>query len=126
MLAPVAGGCNDDNGVECGGNRASVRFQGIRGVSYRILVGGYGGARGVLNVFADYPSLSSKIYISGGTGSDVLLQGRGAPRTTYVMQISSDLLNWVDLTPVTTEADGRFDLAHTNNFPARFFRLRSQ
>lgn len=126
-LVPVAGGCNDDQGPACGGSRASVRFQGTGGVTYRILVGGYGGALGLINIVADFPFSSPTINISLEAGSAFLLQINGVPRWTYLLQTSTNLFNWLDLTPVTMGADGRFNFWHTNqlNPRARFFRLRT-
>ena len=126
-LIPLTGGCNDDNGADCGGSRASGRFQGTRGVTYRILVGGYGGARGVVNIFADYPPSSPSISISPQAGSAVLLHITGVPGFAYVLQTSTNRLDWLDLADVTIEANGQFNFSHTNelNSPTRFFRLRS-
>jgi hypothetical protein len=52
-LTPVANTCNDDNGPDCNSFSASVHFAGQAGVTYWILVGGYGGAGGNLAIEAN-------------------------------------------------------------------------
>jgi hypothetical protein len=52
-LTPLANSCNDDNGPDCNSFTASIHFQGDAGVTYWILVGGYGGAGGNLGIEAN-------------------------------------------------------------------------
>jgi hypothetical protein len=52
-LTPVADSCNDDAGPDCDSFSASVHFPGAAGVTYWILVGGYGGAGGNLGIEAN-------------------------------------------------------------------------
>ncbi len=52
LLQPVTEGCNDDEGPDCAGRQASVRFTATGGTSYAILVGGFGGAGGNLRLVA--------------------------------------------------------------------------
>ncbi|MCX6926204.1 MAG: HYR domain-containing protein, partial [Verrucomicrobia bacterium] len=49
---PVAGGCVEDNGPACSGSAASVAFDGVAGVMYFILAGGYNGQSGTLQIIA--------------------------------------------------------------------------
>jgi hypothetical protein len=51
-LVPVTQGCDDDNGPSCPATQASVSFTATSGVTYRILVGGYGSATGNLHMLA--------------------------------------------------------------------------
>lgn len=44
--------CNDDDGSACGGNPASLAFNGTAGTTYLILVGGFDGTSGNLNIVA--------------------------------------------------------------------------
>jgi hypothetical protein len=52
-LLPLANSCNDDAGPDCDSFTASVHFHGDAGVTYWILVGGYGGAGGNLAIEAN-------------------------------------------------------------------------
>ena len=51
-LTGISGGCGEDNGPICTGNRASVSYTGTAGTTYRILAGGFGGASGNLSILA--------------------------------------------------------------------------
>lgn len=52
LLTEVPGGCNDDDGPDCAGRQASLRFNGTAAVTYTILAGGYNGAGGNLRLVA--------------------------------------------------------------------------
>jgi predicted nucleic acid binding AN1-type Zn finger protein len=51
-LAALPGGCNDDNGPACFASQASVRFSATSGTAYYVLVGGFGGSSGSLQLHA--------------------------------------------------------------------------
>src|SRR5439155_2665611 len=68
-LTPVI--CNDNNGPVCGGNAASVAFNGTAGTTYWILAGGFAGSTsgGNLSIVASVAGLMpSLIYPQWNTG----------------------------------------------------------
>jgi hypothetical protein len=127
-LMPVSGGCNDDSGPACTGRAASVQFSGAGGVAYWILAGGYRGARGMLNIVADYPPPPSpRLRITLEPGPAVLLQISGAPRYAYSLDVCTNLGSWLHLTNLTVGADGRFNFTDTGASTewTWFYRLTS-
>lgn len=58
-------------------------------------------------------------------GPAILLQIRGAPGQLYTLQVSTNLVNWLNLTNFPAAADGHWSITDTGvtNYPARFYRL---
>jgi hypothetical protein len=50
----------------------------------------------------------------------------GLPGAGYVLESSTNLVNWLPLSHLTAGSDGLFDYLDTNatNYPTRFYRLR--
>ena len=125
-LTPVANTCNDDAGPDCDGFTASVHFHGDAGVTYLILVGGYGGAGGSLAIEANVlpvltmqragtNSILSWPYISSGYYPD------------YTTNLNPPIL-WQPVPYLTggTYKDGNY--ITTNSTPGNpiYFRLKKQ
>ena len=55
-----------------------------------------------------------------------LLRFSGSPGFGYVLEASTNLVNWLALTNLVARSDGLFEFLDTNatNFPTRFYRLR--
>jgi hypothetical protein len=65
---------------------------------------------------------------SGSAGSTMQLQVRGAPSRVYVIQASTNLIDWVTLGLGVTDADGNVALTDPNaaNHTLRFYRAVGQ
>ena len=65
---------------------------------------------------------------SGSAGSTMQLQVRGAPSRVYVIQASTNLINWVTIGLGATDTDGNVEFTDPNaaNQPLRFYRTVGQ
>jgi HYR domain/Immunoglobulin domain/Immune inhibitor A-like, MAM domain len=107
ILTPLSGACNDDNGPVCSGRQASVTFQGLAGVPYSILAGGYQQAGGSLQIVAG-PSndrceaavaMSEGILYIQNTGD---ASSTGDPIPTCRNEFGKGL--WFSFTPLTDDS----------------------
>ncbi|MCP5518873.1 MAG: HYR domain-containing protein [Verrucomicrobiales bacterium] len=89
-LSEVADGCNDDNGPVCATPQASVRFGVTGGTPYQILVGGYRGAGGNLQVTARWVDDSPRITAQ----PDSLTVAIGAPARFDVVAEGTEPLSY--------------------------------
>ncbi|MCX6928621.1 MAG: hypothetical protein NT154_36230 [Verrucomicrobia bacterium] len=111
-LTPVA--CDDNDGLLCGGNRASVRFASPPATNYRILVAGAGGQTGNLNIVVTEEA-PSKLDV-GTFGTNII-----------VIWPSGTLESATNLTPTIRWSEvgtGSFFI-RTPPGPAEFFRVRN-
>jgi hypothetical protein len=111
-LTPVA--CDDNNGLLCVGNRASVRFASPPATNYLILVAGAGGQTGNLNIVATEEA-PSKLDV-GTFGTNII-----------VIWSSGTLESATNLTPTIRwweVGTGSFFI-RTPPGPAEFFRVRN-
>jgi len=121
-LTPVANSCNDDAGPDCNSFSASVHFPGQAGVTYWILVGGYGGDGGNLPIEANVlPWLTME-----RTGTNSVLHWP-TNLTGYRLEFTTNLtppILWNSVTDTTSVEDGNF--MTTNSIPgsAIFYRLK--
>jgi hypothetical protein len=121
-LTPVANSCNDDNGPDCNGFTASVHFAGQSGVTYWILVGGYGGAGGNLGIEACIlPMLAMQ-----RTATNSILSWP-SNMNGFWPEFTTNLtppVFWNSITGAATFKDGNYFL--TNSIPgnAIFYRLK--
>ena len=65
----------------------------------------------------------SQLAMKGG-GFEGLLQG--LPEQRYILEVSSDLVNWTELSTVTTDGTGRvqFRDSQAAQFSSRYYRAR--
>ena len=70
------------------------------------------------------PPRATSLTLDGSGG--VRLQCLGAPLFTYTVETSTNLVDWVSLSPAIADAAGHFELreANASKVPARFYRLR--
>jgi hypothetical protein len=119
-LTPVI--CDDDYGPSCQGLQASVQFMGSAYTTYLIFTGGYEGASGNLNIVANSASLSmSSVSFHNGQPQCTINGPAGA---SCVIEVSSDLVHWVELGTYTIPANGALTINDPNsaNYSSRFYR----
>lgn len=105
--------------------KAKVTFNAVAGTTYQIAVDGIAGASGTANlsiVVNDFSQLISPATV--GNGFRFTLQGQ--PVRIYQVQASTNLVNWIPITNVTTSAGGTVQVTNTSTFPYRFYRAISQ
>jgi hypothetical protein len=114
--------CADDDGPVCAGLTASVRFSGTAGTTYRVLVGGYDHASGMLHIQATVrPLVLTSLDFTNGLFQFVVT---GQPGSNCVVQTSSNLVNWVPLLTNLINATGSLSVTDRNAARAdrRFYR----
>ena len=105
LLTALSGGCNDDNGPSCTGTQASISFSSVAGSTYWILVGGFSGASGNLQVvvtsgactYSISPTSTSPTS-SGGTGSVSVTAGTGCNWT------ANSAASWITITAGSSDS----------------------
>lgn len=109
-------------------NRSIVKFNSVAGQTYFIAVDGLNAASGRINL---------ALSVSGSTGvvaptlaGTVNAMGTqfslaGTPNFTYSIETSTDLVDWLPLGSVTTDASGAGSFTHSNSPANRsFYRTR--
>jgi hypothetical protein len=110
---------NDDNG---GQQTSALVFNAIAGTEYRIAVAGFQGAGGDLILTLNQPSSLAPRLVTSLTQGKLSLS---APNLdgTFVLEASSDLINWSYLREMTTEEIVVGDAALSEQ-RQEFYRLR--
>lgn len=121
-LTPLANSCDDDAGPECGGFQASVRFEGVAGTTYWILVGGYGGAFGNLAIEAEAPPTVN--FSQRGTN---LVLAWPTNAGGFALEATTNLTPPVVWTNVIGQSISGTNYVFTNSIsaPATFYRLEN-
>ena len=121
-LTPMADSCNDDAGPDCNSFSASVHFQGEAGVTYWILVGGYGGAGGNLVIEGNIlPVLGIERV---GTNSVLYWPSNFIG---YRPQVATNLappILWNSVTGTTAFQDTNFCITNSTPGNSIFYRLK--
>jgi hypothetical protein len=70
----------------------------------------------------------SPVTVQRRSDGTVILQAQGSPGESFDIQASADLLNWLDLGPVTADTNGLMQFADTNapNYSSRFYYTNPQ
>jgi hypothetical protein len=127
-LMPVAGACNDDGGPACPGLQASTSFAATAGTTYWILVGGYNGESGNLQILATLIPAMPRLSATLQANSIVLSWPTNA--VGFVLESTTNLGPVAFWTPVTSTPDvtgsNYVVTIKTTAAPSKFFRLRSQ
>ena len=113
MLTPLM--CDDDNGPDCIGTRASVLFPGSSGTTYSIFVGGYNGVTGNLSIVVTPVLPPAPNLTTGTSGSDFTVQWNGVGH----LESATNLVPHIFWAYVTN--GGFYSEPMTN--PAKFFRV---
>jgi hypothetical protein len=126
-LTPVGGGCNDDSNVCPGSRQSCSAFPAIAGTTYYLMVGGYNGASGNLNITAsDVPAAITQQPVGGTVyAGDAFIFRVSATGTALSYQWQFSGANWngatdasftiTDLDPTLT---GDYRVVITNIFGA--------
>jgi hypothetical protein len=124
-LTPLANSCNDDNGPDCNSFTASVHFQGEAGVTYWILVGGYGGAGGSLAIEANV----LPVIAFNRVGTNSILSWPDRSYHAYFPEFATNLtppVLWQPIPQITGSAYVNGNYIVTNSIPGNsiFYRLK--
>lgn len=115
---------NDDSGSTLA---STVEFNAIGGTTYWIAVDGYNGTFGsiLLTLAAEPVRHLVGMSINDGTARFVL---NGQPGAVYVIQTSTNLLDWQTLSSATVPLDGAMEIVDpgTTARPHRFYRALPQ
>jgi len=70
-------------------------------------------------------SITSFVMLGTNQG---LITGAGSANATYIIQASTDLMNWQNIGTTTAGTNGVFEFEDVDvwNFPARFYRVSVQ
>jgi hypothetical protein len=70
----------------------------------------------------------SRVTVQRRSDGTVILQAQGSPGESFDIQASADLLNWLDLGPVTADTNGlmQFDDTNAPAFSSRFYYTNPQ
>jgi hypothetical protein len=109
-LVPVI--CGDDNGPNCSGFNASVRFAASAGTTYHLLAGGYNGLSGDLRIVASLVPVLSL----GQSAGNLTVSWPGNGRLQSATNLNPVVV-WTDL----TNGGGPWREPMTNR--AKFFRI---
>ena len=127
-LMPLAGACNDDEGPACPGLQASTSFAATAGTTYWILVGGYNGESGNLQILATLIPAMPRLSATLQANSIVLSWPTNA--VGFVLESTTNLGPVAFWTAVTSTPDvtgsNYVVTIKTTAAPSKFFRLRSQ
>ena len=116
-------------GVAAVGGGAPVTVKAHPGSSGYALLNGMqiSAAAAVGQVQAQRASIAA-VVTSGVAGSTTQLQVRGAPSRGYLIQASTNLIDWETIGPCATDPDGNVEFTDPNaaNQPRRFYRAVEQ
>jgi hypothetical protein len=75
----------------------------------------------LINVRSAAMTLNGSMQLPSGAFQ---VSGSGVPNRTYILQVSTDLLNWEDLQIKTADSEGQIDFTDEDaqNYPMRFYR----
>jgi hypothetical protein len=112
--------CNDDDGPDCSGFAASIRFSGVVDTTYFILAGGFLGATGHLRIQIVNPVLSGMNWSNGVVRFTI----KGPAGSNCVVQTSANLSSWTPLLTNAISAGGTLNVTDTGstNKSRRFYR----
>jgi alpha-tubulin suppressor-like RCC1 family protein len=104
-------------------------FVGVDSFTYTVLDCRGASAQGTVNVTVKAPSGNGLniINVSVAPGGAATIQCAGIPGVTYVLEASTDLVQWTQLTSATAGANGLFVLidSQAGNFTSRYYRTSS-